>query len=57
VVLDEGFAAGRAFGVTGTPMAVLVDADGKVASEVVTGAQSVLALARGKQTQAQPATA
>jgi peroxiredoxin/uncharacterized membrane protein YphA (DoxX/SURF4 family) len=57
VVLDEGFTAGRAFGATGTPMAVLVDADGKIASGVVTGAQTVLALIRGEQTWAQPATA
>jgi hypothetical protein len=38
-------------------MAVLVDGDGKIASEVVTGAQAVLALARGEQTQALPAAA
>jgi hypothetical protein len=57
VVLDEGFAVARAFGATGTPMAVLVDGDGKIASEVVTGGQAVLALARSKQTRTQPATA
>jgi methylamine dehydrogenase accessory protein MauD len=51
VVLDEGFAVARAFGATGTPMAVLVDGDGKVASAVVTGAQAVLALARSDQAQ------
>ena len=56
VVLDEGFTIGRAFGATGTPMAVLVDADGKVASEVVTGSPAVLALAWSKQTRAQPLT-
>jgi len=49
VVLDEGFTVARAFGATGTPMAVLVNADGKIASEVVTGAQAVLALARSDQ--------
>jgi thiol-disulfide isomerase/thioredoxin len=42
VVLDQQFAAGRAFGAGGTPSAVLVDARGKVASEVVVGAPAVL---------------
>jgi hypothetical protein len=36
---------GRTFGATGTPMALLVDAEGKIASEVVAGAPAVLALA------------
>jgi thiol-disulfide isomerase/thioredoxin/uncharacterized membrane protein YphA (DoxX/SURF4 family) len=44
VVLDQGFAVGRAFGASGTPSAVLVDAEGKVASEVAVGAPGVLAL-------------
>ena len=43
VLLDEGF-AGRAFGVSGTPSAVLVDAEGRVASPVAVGAVQVLAL-------------
>jgi methylamine dehydrogenase accessory protein MauD len=48
VVLDRGFSAGRAFGAAGTPSAVLVDADGRVASEVAEGASAVLdLLARG----------
>jgi peroxiredoxin len=45
VLLDEDFAAGAEFGVTGTPMAVLLDADGHVASGVAPGAEAVLALA------------
>jgi len=45
VVLDQQFAAGRTFGATGTPSAVLVDAEGKVASEVAVGAAAVLGLA------------
>lgn len=44
VVLDRGFSAGRAFGAAGTPSAVLVDAEGRVASEVAVGAQAVLDL-------------
>jgi len=45
VVLDEGFAAGWAFGAGGAPSAVLVDAAGRIASPVAVGAQAVLALA------------
>lgn len=45
VVLDEGFAVAPKFGATGTPMAVLVDAEGNIASELAAGAPAVLALA------------
>jgi thiol-disulfide isomerase/thioredoxin len=45
VVLDQNFATGRAFGVGGTPSAVLVDEEGKIASEVAVGAPAVLELA------------
>jgi peroxiredoxin len=45
VLLDEDFAAGDEFGVSGTPMAVLLDADGRVASGVAAGAEAVLGLA------------
>jgi thiol-disulfide isomerase/thioredoxin/uncharacterized membrane protein YphA (DoxX/SURF4 family) len=41
VVIDEGFSVAQAFGAGGTPAAVLVDADGKVASEVAMGAPDV----------------
>ncbi len=47
VLLDQQFAAGRAFGASGTPSAVLVDAEGHVASEVDAGAPGVLELAKG----------
>jgi thiol-disulfide isomerase/thioredoxin len=46
VLLDQQFATGRAFGAGGTPSAVLVDKEGKVASEVAVGAPAVLELAR-----------
>ncbi|HEX6724336.1 MAG TPA: redoxin family protein [Gaiella sp.] len=46
VLLDPDYEAGTAFGAGGTPMAVLVDADGRVASAVVAGADAVLELAR-----------
>jgi peroxiredoxin len=45
VLLDQNFAVGGAFGTSGTPSAVLVDAQGKVASEIAVGAPSVLELA------------
>jgi peroxiredoxin/uncharacterized membrane protein YphA (DoxX/SURF4 family) len=45
VLLDGGFTVGPSFGIHGTPMAVLVDAEGKIASEVAAGASNVLALA------------
>src|SRR5215203_5133906 len=52
VLLDQQFAVGRAFGASGTPSGVLVDAEGKVASEVAVGAPAVLELARADQAQA-----
>jgi len=45
VVLDAAFESARAFGAGGTPSAVLVDKDGRVASEVAVGGPAVLALA------------
>ncbi len=45
VLLDAGMVTGQRFGANGTPMAVLIDADGRVASEVAAGAEAVFALA------------
>ena len=45
MVLDQGFTTGRAFGATGTPSAILIEADGTIGSEVAVGAQAVLSLA------------
>jgi thiol-disulfide isomerase/thioredoxin len=45
VLFDQDFTIGREFGAGGTPSAVLVDAQGKVASEVTVGAPAVLELA------------
>ena len=45
VVLDQHFSVGRAFGASGTPSAVLVDAEGRMDSEVAVGAPAVLELA------------
>ncbi|MDP9354624.1 MAG: TlpA family protein disulfide reductase, partial [Chloroflexota bacterium] len=55
VVLDQNFSVGSAFGASGTPSAVLVDAKGNIASEVAVGAPAVLALAGAPQDQAKPA--
>jgi peroxiredoxin len=46
VVMDYNYALGDTYGAPGTPSAVLVDAEGRVASEVVVGASAVLELAR-----------
>jgi peroxiredoxin len=45
VLLDQNFAVGQAFGASGTPSAVLVDAQGKVASDIAVGAPAVMELA------------
>jgi methylamine dehydrogenase accessory protein MauD len=50
VVLDQNFAVGRAFGASGTPSAVLVDAQGKVASDIAVGAPAVMELAGADRT-------
>jgi thiol-disulfide isomerase/thioredoxin len=47
--LEEGFQLGRAFGALGTPSAVLLDADGNIASSIAVGADAVLALLRTTQ--------
>jgi len=49
VVLDQQFAVGRSFGASGTPSGVLVDKEGKIASEVAVGAPAVLELAGAKR--------
>src|SRR5215208_4421579 len=50
VLLDQQFVVGRAFGASGTPSAVLVDAEGKVASDVAVGAPAVMELAGADRT-------
>lgn len=46
IVLDETGDAARAFGAGGTPMAVRIDAAGRVGSPLVAGAAGVFDLAR-----------
>jgi peroxiredoxin len=49
VVLDkQGMSIGSKFGAGGTPMAVLIDEEGKIASELAAGAPAVLELAGPK---------
>jgi thiol-disulfide isomerase/thioredoxin len=50
VLMDQNFATGRAFGASGTPSAVLVDAEGKVASGVAVGVPAVMELAGANRT-------
>jgi peroxiredoxin/uncharacterized membrane protein YphA (DoxX/SURF4 family) len=50
VVLDDTYAVWDAFGVTGTPSAVLVDAEGRIASRMVMGSVAVLELIRSGRT-------
>jgi peroxiredoxin len=53
VVLDKaGMSIGKQFGATGTPMAVLIDGAGKIASELAAGAPAVLELAGREQADA-----
>ncbi len=47
VLLDPDWSAAGAFGVGGTPSAVVVDADGRVASEILVGAEAILGRVRG----------
>lgn len=44
ILLDQGFRTASAFGASGTPSAVLIDKDGKVASRVAVGGPSVMNL-------------
>jgi hypothetical protein len=45
VLLDQRFVAGPAFGAGGTPMAILLDSGGKIASDMAAGADAVFVLA------------
>lgn len=52
IVIDRDDAVARALGANGTPMGVLVGADGRVASSVAAGEDEVMELARGGITSA-----
>jgi len=49
VLLDSGFTVGARFGAGGTPSAVIVDAEGRVESDVGVGADAVMALAGARR--------
>ena len=49
IVLDSEFAVGTAFEAGGTPMAVVVDGHGKVASPLLAGGDAVLTRLRGSR--------
>lgn len=44
MVIDDGFTMGKAFGANGTPSAIKLDAEGKVASALAVGADPVMSL-------------
>jgi thiol-disulfide isomerase/thioredoxin len=46
VLFDPEFSVGEIFGAAGTPSAVLIDAEGRVASEVMVGAEAILGRVR-----------
>ena len=47
VLLDPEFSVGKIFGAAGTPSAVLIDAESRVASEVMVGAEAIFGRVRG----------
>jgi peroxiredoxin len=49
IAVDESFELGSRFNANGTPMGVLIDADGRVASGVAAGAEAVFALLSPRQ--------
>jgi thiol-disulfide isomerase/thioredoxin/uncharacterized membrane protein YphA (DoxX/SURF4 family) len=49
VVLEENFAVGRLYGASGTPSALMIDSNGKIASELTVGAPAVLDLLGWRQ--------
>jgi thiol-disulfide isomerase/thioredoxin len=48
VLLDDEYEAGTAFAANGTPMAVLIDSEGRIASKLAVGADAVLHLATAR---------
>lgn len=55
VLLDQGFSVATSFGATGTPIAVMVDEKGRIASDLAAGAPAVLELAGAGARAHQPA--
>jgi len=58
IVLEQADRSiGKMFGATGTPTAVLIDAEGRIASDLAEGLPAILALARAQSTQAEESIA
>ena len=49
IVLDDAWQAGAAFGASGTPSAVLLDAEGRIAGPLGIGGPAVMSLAKGNR--------
>jgi thiol-disulfide isomerase/thioredoxin len=47
VLLDDPFAVGPRFGANGTPMAIVIDGDGRIASDLAIGGPALMDLAAG----------
>jgi hypothetical protein len=56
VLLDPTFAVSQVFGSAGTPSAIVIDADGRVASDLRVGAKEIFVLA-GRTTEGRVAEA
>jgi hypothetical protein len=55
-LLDDEFSVGSDYGSDGTPSAIMIDAQGRVASELVVGAPEVMKLARSTRDPVRPTT-
>lgn len=55
VARDEGHALARAFGIPGKPAAVLLDPEGRIASDVILGTAPIVAAVRNRRAHAQAA--
>ncbi len=51
VLLDQSFATASIFGASGTPSAILIDENGKIASEIGVGAEAVMSFANRESDQ------
>lgn len=56
ILLEDGFHTGFAYGAKGTPSAVLIDAEGRIASQVVVGASAIMPMLTGDTTTVDTAT-
>ena len=56
ILLEDGFHTGFAYGAKGTPSAVLIDAEGRIASQVVVGASAIMPMLTGNTATVDTAT-